>query len=69
MFGDGKVRCRSGVKATDGDVIPLELDADARMLTFRKNDSETIGTVEGIERGEYCIAVTVYRKGDSVSFI
>lgn len=49
------------------DVISVTLDADARTLVFRKNDKE-IGTVEDIERGEYCAAVSL-RLGDSVSFV
>jgi len=48
----------------------IELDVDARTLTFRKNDDkEAIGTVTDIERGEYYrVAVAMATAGDTVSF-
>lgn len=66
--GNGKLTCDSGVKADGGDVISMELDADAGTLTFRKNDTEEIGTVKGIKRGKYCVAVSMYHVGQWASF-
>lgn len=57
------------VTATDGDVISIELDANAWTLTFRRNNSEEISSFKNVERGEYCVAVAINTKGDSVSFV
>lgn len=71
LDGNNKRIC-SGVEAGSGDVISVELDADARTLTFRKKGRwwgwNKIGTVDNIKRGEYCIAVSMHRAGNSVSF-
>lgn len=48
--GKDSVVSDSGVTASDGDAITVELDADEWTVTFRKNVSETVGTVENIKR-------------------
>lgn len=63
-----KIYRRSDVKASKGDVITMELDADARTLKFRKDGSEANVTVN-IESGEYCLAVSMRSSGDSVTLV
>lgn len=58
----------SRVKANNGDVISVDLDADAWTLSFRKNDSKAIGTIN-IKRGEYRIAITMLHERDSLKFV
>lgn len=61
---------QSADKLGAGDVIAVELDADARTVTFRKNDdSDFIGVARKIERGEYHIAVLMRNGGDAVSLV
>lgn len=72
MFGsNGETILESGVNADTNDVISVELDADAWTVSFRKNDSEEIGTVEDIKPGEYCLPLryVAYFVGDSASFV
>ena len=70
--GTRDVIARTGVKAHSGDVVAVELDATARTLAFRVNGAALPGgggTIEGIERATYRIAVTLASDGDSVSLV
>ena len=50
----------------EGDVLGLEVNFDARILTAAKNN-EQLGVLAEVVSGELCWAVSLERKGDCVS--
>lgn len=68
------MRRDTGVPAKAGDIITVDLDTDARTVTFRKNgdgdqEEQQITTVKDIVRGDYRIAVTTSMRDDAVTFV
>lgn len=58
-------------RAKEGDVIAVELDLDAKTLSFRKNGVLLGGkpAITDVAPGAYHLAVTMGRRGEAVTIV